>query len=108
MSVYVHHFIIRLKYIKCIKAIFIHRTLEVQSNLFQCPKKMVHEFQPLELFHNGSVRVKDKNGERILDSYQCLDLVEIDVDVLDGVSVIVCDTEGLLNKGLYYYEPLIK
>ena len=108
MSVHVHHFIIRLKYICCIKVIFIQRTLEVQSNLFQCPKKMVHEFQPLELFHNGSVRVKDKNGERILDSYQCLDLVEIDVDVLDGVSVIVCDTEGLLNEGLYYYEPLIK
>ena len=80
----------------------------MKSNLFQCPKKMVHEFQPLELFQNGSVRVKDRDGERILDSYQCLDLVEIDVDVLDGVSVIVCDTEGLLNKGLYYYELLIK
>ena len=97
-----------MKYICSIKAIFIHRTLEVKSNLFQCPKKMVHEFQPLELFHNSSVRVKDKNGERILDSYQCLDLVEIDVDVLDGVSVIVCDTEGLLNKGFYYYELIYK
>ena len=69
--------------------------LNLKYNDFRCPRKMIQEFVPKEINLDGSIVIEiERSRTNTLDDYYCVDLTEIDDDVVDGLHLIQCDSQG--------------
>ena len=56
---------------------------------------MIQEFVHKEINLDGSIVIEiERSRTNTLDDYYCVDLTEIDDDVVDGLHLIQCDSQG--------------
>eukprot|EP00092_Neocalanus_flemingeri_P019461 GFUD01021082.1.p1 GENE.GFUD01021082.1~~GFUD01021082.1.p1 ORF type:complete len:989 (+),score=143.59 GFUD01021082.1:2-2968(+) len=70
-------------------------------NSFKCPRRLINEYVPTDILADGSVVIEMDDANITTLDYHCIELTEIAVDVLDGLHVVMCNTEGMREDDGY-------
>ena len=72
--------------------------ISFQYQSFSCPKRKINEYSPINIFNNGSIEIEmDRNNNKIIEDYHCLDQTEIGQNYTDGLHVLICDSIDIGN-----------